>query len=659
MLEGEALEHQRQRGCRAAPHQVAHPAAQLRRAQLAGVDHGGDLAQVGQQLAFEFDRVDQRAPASMPGRLAPRRCCGRASTAGAGGASRRSAAPARRCWRRGTPTRIVTPSLRSCVDQRQQVAAASRRCARRPRWPRGASRRSCSRRRKSRSSSGGRLSTQKKPASSSACSATDLPEPEMPVTSTTSLRAVGSAAPAAVSFAHGLRGAGPRHRASPGRARGWCSTSVSPPSMRAISATRASPATRLHVAHAWPGPAGALLTTKWWSAQAATCARCVTASTWRSRPSCFISRPRCRPRCRRHRRRSRRRSASARRRCAAVAAGCVVTAMASARRDSSPPEATLASGRGVLPAWPATRNSAASSPKACGSSCGSSATSKRAAGHAQLLHRLRHRGAPAWARPSGARGWSSCASSRHRRSASAAARSRPSRSAAASSACSSSCQPCQQRRQLGRRRGGSGVPATPRPTAASSSAAQALGVGFAVAQVAVQRVRRVFQLRLRALQHLDDGSEFGVEAQHVVECVDGAAGQRVGRRFGIGQGVERGTCTVEQRLAVGQALVFGVRARPTRRRRVPACRPRRSARPAARVRAPARRAGRVRCPARPAPCARPASVRPAGPGRCRPARRAARAPQPAASGSARHAGRGCRPGGRPPRAAAPRWPGCR
>jgi len=29
----------------------------------------------------------------------------------------------------------------------------------------------------------------------------------------------------------------------------------------------------------------------------------------------------------------------------------VVTAMASAMRESSPPEATLASGRGVLPAW--------------------------------------------------------------------------------------------------------------------------------------------------------------------------------------------------------------------------------------------------------------------------------------------------------------------
>ena len=39
-----------------------------------------------------------------------------------------------------------------------------------------------------------------------------------------------------------------------------------------------------------------------------------------------------------------------------------VTAIASAMRDSSPPEATLAKGRGVLPACPATRNSADSSP---------------------------------------------------------------------------------------------------------------------------------------------------------------------------------------------------------------------------------------------------------------------------------------------------------
>ena len=46
-------------------------------------------------------------------------------------------------------------------------------------------------------------------------------------------------------------------------------------------------------------------------------------------------------------------------------------------RESSPPEATLASGRGVVPAWPATRNSADSTPNDCGASVATSSTSKR------------------------------------------------------------------------------------------------------------------------------------------------------------------------------------------------------------------------------------------------------------------------------------------
>ena len=40
--------------------------------------------------------------------------------------------------------------------------------------------------------------------------------------------------------------------------------------------------------------------------------------------------------------------------------------MASAMRDSSPPEATLLTGRGVLPAWPATRKLTSSSPVCMG-----------------------------------------------------------------------------------------------------------------------------------------------------------------------------------------------------------------------------------------------------------------------------------------------------
>jgi hypothetical protein len=118
----------------------------------------------------------------------------------------------------------------------------------------------------------------------------------------------------------------------------------------------------------------------------------------------------------------------------------VVTAMANARRDSSPPDATLANARGVLPAWPATRSSTLSRPKDCGSSCAISATSKRppampscciacvtasaSFGAASFLALLTR-----------------CASARHARSASAAARSSAALSVAASSCASSARQP--------------------------------------------------------------------------------------------------------------------------------------------------------------------------------------------------------------------------
>ena len=46
----------------------------------------------------------------------------------------------------------------------------------------------------------------------------------------------------------------------------------------------------------------------------------------------------------------------------------VVTAMASAMRESSPPDATLPTGRGVLPACPATKKPTSSSPEAIGCS---------------------------------------------------------------------------------------------------------------------------------------------------------------------------------------------------------------------------------------------------------------------------------------------------
>ena len=54
-----------------------------------------------------------------------------------------------------------------------------------------------------------------------------------------------------------------------------------------------------------------------------------------------------------------------------------MTDKASAMRESSPPEATLPTGRGVTPAWPATKNSTCSQPGAWGVSKRVSDTSKR------------------------------------------------------------------------------------------------------------------------------------------------------------------------------------------------------------------------------------------------------------------------------------------
>jgi len=45
---------------------------------------------------------------------------------------------------------------------------------------------------------------------------------------------------------------------------------------------------------------------------------------------------------------------------------------------------------------------------------------------------------------------------------------------------------------------------------------QPLGVELGVVQVGVERVRRVVQLRLRALQHLDHRCQCGVEARHLL-----------------------------------------------------------------------------------------------------------------------------------------------
>jgi hypothetical protein len=74
----------------------------------------------------------------------------------------------------------------------------------------------------------------------------------------------------------------------------------------------------------------------------------------------------------------------------AVPSSLVVTAMASAMRDSSPPEATLPTGRGVLPGWPADQEcdffqARCDRPAAAGLQ----GHFEAAALHAEPLHRLR------------------------------------------------------------------------------------------------------------------------------------------------------------------------------------------------------------------------------------------------------------------------------
>ena len=138
--------------------------------------------------------------------------------------------------------------------------------------------------------------------------------------------------------------------------------------MRATSAVRACPA----MGATWlvvPLAADCLRTSRWWSAHAATCGRWVTHSTWRSRPRRCSSRPTVvatappTPE-----------STSSNTSVPALPSSLVVTAMASARRDNSPPDATRSIARGADPACAETKNCTDSRPCAAGCARRSSAT---------------------------------------------------------------------------------------------------------------------------------------------------------------------------------------------------------------------------------------------------------------------------------------------
>ena len=79
----------------------------------------------------------------------------------------------------------------------------------------------------------------------------------------------------------------------------------------------------------------------------------------------------------------------------------------------------------------------------------------------------------------------------------------------------------QQRRQFGR---AAAVAARQRHPAADAAIQfrQPLGVGLAVVEITRQRVRRVFNLRLRGAQDLGHCAQIGVVALHLVQRGDGA-----------------------------------------------------------------------------------------------------------------------------------------
>ena len=91
---------------------------------------------------------------------------------------------------------------------------------------------------------------------------------------------------------------------------------------------------------------------------------------------------------------------------------------------------------------------------------------------------------------------------------------------------------------------------------------QPLGLDLGVVQVARQGVRCVLQLRLRALQHLDDGRELRVVGRDFLQRIDRAAGQRFGALVGIVDGIERTARGVDQRLRIRQLLVLAIQFVP-------------------------------------------------------------------------------------------------
>ena len=237
--------------------------------------------------------------------------------------------------------------------------------------------------------------------------------------------------------------------------------------------------------------------------------------------------------------------------------------MASAMRDSSPPEATLASGRGVLPAWPATRNSADSSAerlrrvaarparprsgrRPCRAAASPASPRRRTCGAAVRARRAR-RGAPRRRRRRAPR-----------RPRARARRGRRRRRARAARPATAPAAPA------GRPAGGdSAAPALIQADRRSSSSRRRCRVELGAVEVAGERVRRVLQLRLRALQRLDRRRRAARRMRRrpaSASMARPASASAFASASAIASSARaRG---VEQRLAVREAAVLGVELGP-------------------------------------------------------------------------------------------------
>src|SRR5258706_1511347 len=184
------------------------------------------------------------------------------------------------------------------------------------------------------------------------------PEPGLPA---------GYLGPAAV-LPFSLRTGVPAVRAFCNISAAWrrvASVILRPPSMRATSATRSS-ASRVSTVASVPRAPGCLATRSCARACTATCGRCVTERTWwcfarvcRRRPTTSATAPPIPA------------STSSKTSVGTDASPERSTWIASERRESSPPEATLASGASAWPSCAATRSSTDSRPPAAGGPHGS------------------------------------------------------------------------------------------------------------------------------------------------------------------------------------------------------------------------------------------------------------------------------------------------